>query len=84
MDLHALIAPVIIAVVPIVLAVGKRALGSATWLIPPIAAGLGALADALAAYLTNVPVTPHVGMALGLAGVGLRELVDQMKKASGP
>lgn len=78
--LTTLASPLIIALVPIVLAYGKRLVGRQTWLIPPAAAGLGALADLGLAYATNQPVSPGTGVVLGLAGVGLRELVDQLKK----
>ena len=82
MDWTTLTAPVIIAVVPAVLAYGKRLVGAHTWLIPPIAAALGVVADFLVAYASNAPTAPGTGAVLGLAGVGLREAVDQMRKAT--
>lgn len=72
---------VIVAAVPLVVAGIKKKL--ATWLIPILATFLGVAADFLAAYALNKPVTPMLGAIFGLAGVGLREIVDQLRKATG-
>ncbi len=50
------------------------------WLPPILAPVLGGLIDAATVYLAGGTYNPIVGMVLGAAGVGLRELVDQMKK----
>jgi hypothetical protein len=79
MDWTVLSTPVVVAAVPIVVAFIKKWLPS--WLIPPVAIVLGGLAEALAAWTLNRPVDPTVLAVAGVAGVGLRELVDQFKKA---
>ena len=49
--------------------------------IPVIAGALGPLQDLLLSYsLGNAP-NPLLAIALGLAGVGLREIQDQAKQA---
>ncbi len=51
------------------------------WLLPILAPVLGGLADAAIAYATGGTANPMLGMILGSAGVGIREVVDQLKKA---
>jgi hypothetical protein len=50
------------------------------WLLPILAPILGGLADAGLAYATGSTTNPMVGMLLGSAGVGLREIVDQLRR----
>lgn len=50
--------------------------------IPILAAGIGVGLQALAAYLAGPDVDPVLGAVLGLAAVGLREVVDQGRKAA--
>jgi hypothetical protein len=51
------------------------------WLLPIIAPVLGGLADAVIAFVSGGTANPVLGAILGSAGVGLREVVDQLKKA---
>lgn len=75
-------APVIVALVPIVLLYVKKAIPpSATTLIPVLAPVLGAAADALIAWATGHQADPKAGAIYGALGVFLREVVDQVRKA---
>jgi hypothetical protein len=67
-------------VVPVTLAVLKQCLPQVPkrWL-PVLAPALGALAETIATQ--QVGTGTVLGAALGSAGVGLRELVDQMRKS---
>ena len=80
MDWAQLIQPVLIAASPIAVALIKRA-EPPTWTLPLICAGLAVAADTLSAVVTNVSVGPTTAAALGLAGVGVREIVDQLRRA---
>ena len=66
--------------VPLVLAKTKQWVGANTWLIPIIASALGSAADALLALAAGSAANPSRAALLGLAGVGLREMVDQLRK----
>lgn len=69
-------------VVPILLAALKFAFSALpSWLIPILAPVLGGLGDAAIAFASGTPSNLVLGAALGSAGVGVRELVDQVKKA---
>lgn len=50
-----------------------------TWALPIVCAGLGTLLDYVGSLITGNAVSPLVGAVLGAAGVGLREVVDQLK-----
>lgn len=50
------------------------------WTLPLIAGLIGGLIDICAALLTSHEFSGANGVLLGLAGVGLRELVDQLRK----
>ena len=77
--------PLITAVVPVAVAAIKRLLPRLPKpLLPVLAAALGPAADALLAWLASVPVIGWQAALLGLAGVGLREVVDQTAKALKP
>jgi hypothetical protein len=52
------------------------------WLLPIIAPVLGGLADAGLAYVSGGTASPMLGMILGSAGVGIREIVNQMRPKS--
>lgn len=80
MDWTALSTPIVIAAVPVVVAFVKKWFPS--WLIPPIATLIGGAGETLAAYLLNKPLDPTTIAIAGIAGVGLREFYDQLKKAS--
>lgn len=51
------------------------------WL-PIIAAALGFLLDLIAHFATGTSTNGTLALLLGLAGVGVREAVDQVKKAT--
>lgn len=68
-------------VVPIVVAVGKFLLPAVPkWILPILAPALGALIDWLNSLVTGTPPNPVTGALLGSAGVGVRELLDQVKQ----
>lgn len=68
--------------VPILIFGIKKAFGMLPgWLLPIIAPILGGVADALLAWASGGAANPLLGAVLGSAGVGLREVVDQGKKA---
>lgn len=70
--------------VPVVLA-GVKGVTSRfpKWLLPVLAPVIGGLLDAGLAALGMVSVGPVWGAVLGAAGVAVREIVDQIKKALG-
>lgn len=70
--------------VPVVIAALKLLLPRLpTWLLPILAPLLGAAAD-LAMHYAGLPsVGAPWGAILGSAGVGLREIQDQVRKAMG-
>jgi hypothetical protein len=51
-----------------------------SWLKPIVAIGLGALASSLAGIVTANPI---VAALVGLAAIGLREIVSQLSKVTG-
>lgn len=55
-----------------------------TWLLPLLAGPLGALVDFINTYVTAHPSNLVVAVLLGLAGVGVREVVDQLKPKADP
>lgn len=55
-----------------------------TVLIPLLAAALGPLQDLLLSLASGVEANPVLAIALGLAGVGVREAQDQAKQAAAP
>lgn len=84
---HALILTLIPLLVPIVVAIGKSLLPKVpTWVLPILAPALGALIDYIGSLATGADASPVVAAALGASGVGLREIVDQLRKrlANGP
>lgn len=75
---------ILMVVVPLIMSQLKKLYGQHTWLIPVTAPVLGVLTD----VASNLAATyaPVVGLqqgwkaaAFGLAGVGLREIVDQLR-----
>lgn len=73
--LSALVVPVI------VFAVRKVAPSLPKLWLPVIAAGLGALAEAISAFASGHSANVWLGVVLGLAGVGVREATKQLKGA---
>jgi hypothetical protein len=67
--------------VPMLIAVVKGLVPNVpVWLLPILAPILGAGADILLHFSTGGQSDPSVGAALGMAGVGVREIVDQLNK----
>lgn len=76
---------VIPLIVPIVVAMAKFFIPKLPgWTLPIIAPALGALIDYLTTRATGAAASPLIAAALGSAGVGLREIVDQLKKVAAP
>lgn len=84
-ELTGLMTPLIIAAVPIVVLGLKKWVLPANrpWMFPLIATVLGSVADVLGAVATAGVGPKWYGVVTGLATVGLREIVDQLKKATG-
>lgn len=53
------------------------------WALPIAAPALGALVDYIAALATDNAASPVLAALLGSAGVGIRELLDQIKQKAG-
>lgn len=72
-------------IVPIVIA-GIKAVKPKipTWILPLIAGPLGGLLDVINHYATGSASNLVVAVLLGLAGVGVREVVDQLKPTPEP
>lgn len=70
-------------IIPLLLALTKTILPKLppSWL-PIIAPILGALGDAIASLVSGNTMNPALGAILGSAGVGLREIIDQIKNPS--
>jgi hypothetical protein len=70
----------LVIVVPLVIAALKLAVPKipSSWL-PIIAPLLGVLGDGLTSYFSGNPVNPTLGALYGAAGVGIREVIDQVK-----
>ncbi len=77
-DLTVMLIPV---VVPLLIAGIKKVLPKIPgWMLPVLAPLLGAAVDIASFYATGQSLGPVWGAALGSAGVGLREVVDQLKQ----
>ena len=73
---------IVVALVPVIVAAIKGAIGNIPkWLLPVLAAALGPAVDAVLAALNGTDATGLAAVALGLAGVGLREVYKQIKDA---
>jgi hypothetical protein len=74
--------PLIAVLVPIVIAAFKALIPRIpTWALPLIAPLLGAGGDVAIGVLAGVESSGLAGALAGLAGVGVREVVDQARKA---
>ena len=74
--------PVIAVATPAVVAGVRRLLPRLPkWTLPILAAVAGVAGQLVAAIATGAEISPISGALLGLAGVGLREVVDQALKA---
>jgi hypothetical protein len=66
-------------VTPLLIALGKYVVPLAPrWILPIVAPALGALLDYLGTLATGQAANPLLGLLLGSAGVGFREVVDQI------
>ena len=66
---------------PIVVAVVKHFFpGVPGVTLPVLATGVGAATDAVSGVATGTEISPVEGSVLGLAGVGVREVFDQVKQ----
>lgn len=74
--------PLIVMAVPLAVAALKKVATVKPWLIPVLVPLLGAIGEAIAAYVSQTTPSPLVGSMLGMVGLWLREFVDQMKKAT--
>ena len=82
MDWLTLLTPLIVALVPILVILFKQVIPARYAVFYPlIATALGPVLDYLSTYLTGLPASPGIGVLMGMAGVALRELVDQIRKA---
>ncbi|HSE02881.1 MAG TPA: hypothetical protein VLK35_01910 [Methylomirabilota bacterium] len=80
-----LFAPVVIALIPILVNFIKKLIPAQfTWAIPLLAMVLGPVADFVSQQATGTGVGPVAAAALGLAAVGLREIVNQLRQAFSP
>lgn len=85
MDYSTLFAPVVIALIPILVNFIKKAIPEKYgWITPLLATVLGPIADFISQKATGVGVGPVAAAALGLAGIGVREIVNQLKQAVVP
>jgi hypothetical protein len=68
---------------PVAVALIKKGLGDRfTALLPVVCSVLGVVVDSLNYVATGHNVGPAMALALGAAGVGVREAIDQLKKAA--
>ena len=76
-----LMTPAIVIAVPLLVTLLKRAI-PAKWspLYPVLAGALGPLLEYAGTYVTGLTAQPGNGLLMGMAGVALREVVDQLKK----
>jgi hypothetical protein len=77
---NGLLLALIPVIVPLIIALGKWAVPKVpAWILPILAPALGALVDFLSSWATGSTASPALGAILGSAGVGVRELLDQVK-----
>ena len=75
--------PIVAVLVPLIVQIFKTKLmpNIPTWLIPILALILGPLGELAVAKLSGTGWTGAAGAVAGLAGVGVRELFNQIGKA---
>lgn len=77
--------PLVAFLVPLIVAAIKKYLDQVpSWALPIIAGPLGYGVDWAVAWLSNYPAMGWKAVIVGLAGVGVREVYDQTKKAITP
>jgi hypothetical protein len=85
MEWTTLLTPLIVALVPILVILAKKIIPDKYAVFYPlIATALGPVLDWASTYLTSQAASPGRGVLLGMAGVAVREIVDQVKKAVNP
>ena len=74
------------AIVPLIVALVRAGVAKMpSWLVPILAGALGPAVDSGLAFLTTHQSTSTMGgVLLGLAGVGVREVVNQVSTAATP
>ena len=79
--MDSLITPVIVALIPLLVALAKRWVPARyAVLYPVLATVLGPVLDWLSTWISAQPASPGRGVLLGMAAVALREVVDQARK----
>ena len=75
--------PIVALLVPLLVQLFKTRIVPSIpiWLIPILAMVLGPLGEFVVTKLSGTAMTGWAGALAGLAGVGVREIVDQLKKA---
>jgi hypothetical protein len=82
LDWQTLFGPVLIAMIPVLVNYMKKLIpDKMSWTVPILAMILGPIADQVSLRATGVGVGPATAAALGLAGIGLREIINQLRKA---
>ena len=82
-DLSKLITSITMVLVPVLVWAAKKGMAFLpSWSLPLIAIVLGGLIDVLNGLATGSSAGPLWGAILGAAGVGLREVIDQLKKVA--
>lgn len=80
--IQAISQPAIALAVPLIVAALKRFVERIpVWLLPILAGALGPGVDQLLALIASTPAQGTKAVLLGLAGVGVREVYDQARKA---
>jgi hypothetical protein len=81
MDWTTLFTPLIVALVPILVILVKKVIPDRYAVFYPVAATvLGPILDYLSTWVTAQPASPGRGVLMGMAGVALREVIDQLRK----
>lgn len=79
-DANAIIALAVPVLSPLITAAMKWLIPKLpSWSIPMICTGLGTLSAYIAQWSAGVDLSVGVAIGLGLAGIGVREILDQLK-----
>ena len=83
MNWQSALQPLIVMVVPLLVSQMKKAVPAGhEWVIPTVLAPVAALGlNVIGHYAAGASVSATTAVALGIAGVGLREVVDQLKQS---
>lgn len=83
MDTQELMQVLIPVLVPALVQLAKTQISQLPkWALPYVAVACGVVLEMVRALVADLPTDPVVGGALGLAGVGVREIVDQTRKSA--